>query len=532
MQHQSIDDASVPTRVLHEGQGSAQNDAAAGVTLILTPQEVQLCEALREAAQAFADGRLRLEGVDPTPLTIRIAGGWVRDHLLAAASTTTTSTPTSTTTTDVDVAIDALTGVQFATLVQQHLQLTKRVAVIHANPAQSKHLETATLRTCGLDVDYTQLRAHEVYTEHSRIPTVVVGTPLQDAQRRDFTANALFFNLHTRSIEDWTGRGVGDLFGGRLVTPLDPEQTFRDDPLRLLRAVRFAVRLDWTLDEAIVQVSGTSLAKVSRERVGSELEGMLSGKGARPTRALELLVDLHLAGEVFGPAETWSRSKSLVQCLDRVQSQWVLATSNTEASTLVDSRLLPLAVFLSPLRGMSYTSSSSRPIPWISHVVKERLKFKNKDVAALTTIAAQLDAFATLLREPPVCRLDAGLLLRATKELWVTCLWTAVVVLQEEEQDQDWVSRGLETYQAIVVRLHLDECWKQKPLLNGKELMTELELTKGPIVQTYVEEQTRWMLLYPDGSPDECRAHLRKVKRHLEGFPTDRESSPKKSNVG
>ena len=81
------------------------------------------------------------------------------------------------------------------------------------------------------------MRAEEIYQENSRIPTVQMGTPFQDAQRRDFTVNALFYNLKTKQVEDWTQRGMQDLRQRRLVTPLDAKTTFEDDPLRVLRAI-------------------------------------------------------------------------------------------------------------------------------------------------------------------------------------------------------------------------------------------------------------------------------------------------------
>ena len=178
---------------------------------------------------------------------------------------------------------------------------------IAANPAQSKHLETATMRLFGnLDVDFVHLRGTEVYEAHSRIPTSCIGTPIQDARRRDFTINALFYNLQTRQVEDWTGRGWQDLQAGRIVTPLaDAHITLKDDPLRVLRAIRFAVRYQFALDSSLKEaamhptIHSALHIKVSRERVGKELEGMLSGKGARPVQALETIAQLKLAGSVF-----------------------------------------------------------------------------------------------------------------------------------------------------------------------------------------------------------------------------------------
>lgn len=99
---------------------------------------------------------------------------------------------------------------------------TGSISKIAQNPDQSKHLETATLKILGLELDLVNLRSEE-YATNSRIPTGVVsvvryhtdvlftlsqafGTPLQDALRRDITINALFYNVHSRSVEDFTGR--------------------------------------------------------------------------------------------------------------------------------------------------------------------------------------------------------------------------------------------------------------------------------------------------------------------------------------
>ena len=73
-----------------------------------------------------------------------------------------------------------------------------KIGVIGANPSQSKHLETATMNIHGIDVDFVNLRAEEVYEANSRIPTSqtrMFGTPLEDALRRDFTINSLFYNI-------------------------------------------------------------------------------------------------------------------------------------------------------------------------------------------------------------------------------------------------------------------------------------------------------------------------------------------------
>ena len=111
--------------------------------------------------------------------------------------------------------------------------------VIKANNEKSKNLETAVIKIEEQFIDLVNLRS-EVYTDDSRIPAVKIGTPEEDALRRDLTLNSLFYNINTRQIEDFTNSGLDDLTNKIARTPLQPLQTFTDDPLRILRVIRFA----------------------------------------------------------------------------------------------------------------------------------------------------------------------------------------------------------------------------------------------------------------------------------------------------
>ena len=72
-----------------------------------------------------------------------------------------------------------------------------------------------------------------------------MGTPTEDALRRDLCFNALFYNINEGKVEDFTGKGVEDLRNGVCRTPLEPVQTFLDDPLRVVRTIRFANRFNF-----------------------------------------------------------------------------------------------------------------------------------------------------------------------------------------------------------------------------------------------------------------------------------------------
>lgn len=130
-------------------------------------------------------------------------------------------------------------GREFAELVNEGLAARQaeahKIGVIAARPNQSKHLETATMRVLGFWIDFVNLRA-DGYDRPEEAQKI--GSPLEDALRRDLTVNALFYNIGTDQVEDWSGLGIADMAARLLRTPLPPEVTLRDDPCRILRAIR------------------------------------------------------------------------------------------------------------------------------------------------------------------------------------------------------------------------------------------------------------------------------------------------------
>ena len=284
-------------------------------TIDLSQKEQKLRLLLLDVARS-----IDASGHAPEPVVLRWAGGWVRDKLLGIESH------------DIDVAINAMTGVSFAQRMCDYCDTSEAITNhqidktdignlhnVARNPDKSKHLETAMVRMFGLDLDFVNLRK-ETYTDQSRNPKVEFGTAEEDALRRDATINALFYNLNTNEIEDYTG-GVLDIKAKIIRTPLEPLQTFTDDPLRVLRLVRFASRLEFAIDPNTELFMGDKKVleslkvKISRERVGIELEKMLKGReglsrrtsrhclpklpGHNPRLALNLIDRLDLYRAIF-----------------------------------------------------------------------------------------------------------------------------------------------------------------------------------------------------------------------------------------
>ena len=167
-------------------------------------------------------------------------------------------------------------------------------------PVTYPRFGTAMVAINGMDIEFVTAR-RETYDPDSRKPNVEPATLEEDAARRDFTVNALLRNLHDGRLTDPTGLGLADLKVKLLRTPLDAGRTFRDDPLRMLRAVRFRWQLGFEaapgLYDAIRQ-GAERLKVISAERIKDELLRML----ARPTAA-DALADLMQTGLIaqFAP---------------------------------------------------------------------------------------------------------------------------------------------------------------------------------------------------------------------------------------
>jgi len=171
-----------------------------------------------------------------------------------------------------------------------------------------KDFGTIGARKGDVVVEVTTYRT-ESYDPDSRKPTVEYGDTLEgDLSRRDFTVNAMAVQLPALTFVDPFG-GLEDLHAGVLRTPADPEQSFDDDPLRIMRAVRFSAQLGFDVDPDVLRAMtamADRLAIVSPERIRTELERMLLTD--RPRRGLELMVYSGVAAVVLPELDELQRT--------------------------------------------------------------------------------------------------------------------------------------------------------------------------------------------------------------------------------
>jgi len=219
------------------------------------------------------------ELADENGTEIYVIGGYVRDLFLNRPSK------------DIDILVIG-NGIKFAEEAGKLLQT--KVSVF-------KNFGTAMLRFGDLEIEFVGARK-ESYRQESRKPIVENGTLEDDQKRRDFSINAMALSLNSSNFGNLLDPfdGVNDLEKKLMRTPLDPAETFSDDPLRMMRAIRFATQLDFTIStDAIEAIKKNSerIKIVSAERITDELNKIILAK--KPSSGFIYLFDTGLLRQIF-----------------------------------------------------------------------------------------------------------------------------------------------------------------------------------------------------------------------------------------
>ncbi|EME40462.1 hypothetical protein DOTSEDRAFT_46837 [Dothistroma septosporum NZE10] len=498
--------------------------------------------------------------LEKEPLVLRFTGGWVRDKLLGVQSH------------DIDVAINKMTGFQFALRMKEYLELpgnlekyglesiaanekqsakagttdkSKTVGGLHkieANPEKSKHLETTTVKILGMDIDFVNLRK-ETYSDDSRNPQMEFGTPEEDALRRDATVNAMFYNINTEEIEDFTGQGHDDMRDNIIRTPLEPYQTFKDDPLRVLRLIRFASRLGYTIDQDALEamrngdIKDALRRKISRERVGVEMEKSLQGPD--PHEALRLVFELDLYDTIFSdPAVTnddhyspdtegW---KVLIDTVEDLTSGGIIHDNliRDQDERYLAWTLAALVPYRDAPEPMSPEPNRKAPPAISVNVAREGIKAPNKicDVVGASVrnqneVSSLVDRLHEKKRRPdkkiegedPAARDVLGIAIRRWGASWRSQVVYALLVDVANSRDRvEAIERKYASFIDHIRSLEILDVCTLRPLLDGKQLAKAIGTPPGPWMKDALDVVMAWQLRNP-GITDPAQA-IEEVKNH------------------
>ena len=209
-----------------------------------------------------------------------VIGGYVRDLILERSSK------------DIDIVIVG-DGPAFASEIAKIMRV-KKVSIF-------KTYGTAHFTYKDLDVEFVGARK-ESYSAESRNPTTLSGSLQDDQNRRDFTVNAMALNLNGPQFGDLVDPfdGMTDLTNKILKSPLDPDITFNDDPLRMIRAIRFATQLNFKIDSNCLEAihrNSDRINIITKERICEELNKIILSN--QPSRGFKLLRSCNLLGHIF-----------------------------------------------------------------------------------------------------------------------------------------------------------------------------------------------------------------------------------------
>jgi tRNA nucleotidyltransferase (CCA-adding enzyme) len=439
---------------------------------------------------------------------------------------------------DLDIAIDKMMGEKFAERLIEYLR-TKNISasscgVIQSNPDRSKHLETATLAIFGQFIDFVNLRA-ETYANDSRIPnSISFGTPLEDALRRDITINSMFWNVHTEEVEDFTGFGLLDLDEGTIRTPLPSKETLLDDPLRLLRVIRFSTRFQYKIVPELIEamqdpvVHEHLMQKVSRERIGIEIDKILHDRYG--LQGMFLVNQAGVFNSVFGCQDLSKLSgvefegkPTSIEGIDALLNAFAKIIYFNSEWSKSQLRLGLLACALLPSAGQKYrVKSPSQQNPqhsgvkedFVVHVIiRDCLKLSNKDICAVGAVLNHLDRVDSLLMDhtrdhDPVL---IGRLLKDIGSEWklsfalatVRSFWLNGCNPMEELVVREYLSK-LSNLLLYIDGIGLSEAWNFKPLLSGKEVQDHLRIKPSSVVGKHLSELLDWQFANPHGTKAEA----------------------------
>ncbi len=414
-----------------------------------------------------------------------VVGGYVRDYFLERQRS------------DIDCTVvgDALA---FARIVAEHF---RSKAIVF------ERFRTAMVPVGGYQLEFVGTRKEE-YSPQSRNPIVTEGTLLDDLRRRDFTVNAMAASLQKHNFGELIDvfGGCADMESQLLRTPLDPVVTFSDDPLRMLRAARFASQLEFRVDDAVLVAMhqmASRISIISQERISDEFLKILASP--KPSIGLEILHDSTLMTHVFPEVERLAGVELVKQGTKEYHHKDVFYHTLQvldNVAAVSDDLWLRFATLMHDI-AKPKTKKFVEGIGWTFHGHEEfGARWQDKIFRRMKLPLDHLTKVETLVRlhQRPMMLVDEGVTDSAIRRLavhagdWLEELFTlcrADVTTSNESRQKRYLKNYEIVYQKIVDVRERDKLAAFQSPVRGDEIMQLCNLQPSRavgIVKTAIEE--------------------------------------------
>ena len=469
-----------------------------------------------------------------TPTICRVAGGWVRDKLLGKESD------------DIDIALNDMKGSTLANLINEELYPGKnKVGIIQQNVEKGKNLETATIKVCQTWIDLVNLRCEDKNK---------IGTPLTDAERRDLSINSLFYNINEGKVEDFTNKGIHDLENGIIETPIDAEITFRDDPLRILRMLRFAIKYKFRIGFNInnyIEKNKEEIVKnfydnISKERIEKELYKVFIMNNS--SFAIAYLYSFNIL-DIILLTKNYDQENNYDNIFLKIANLYILGEyllektkifeieMNPENFNKIDYSLLLLTLYFRNIKNNNDNSLMNQQI------LKFTYKTSTDYLKSNYLMCAYFDELYNLINQENYNRLFIGKVLRKiTYKNILPSLYASIAYEYIEKTQLNNIMNDIDNnlLQNIIEKnkrflsyiinedmMHID---KMKPLFNGKEILEKLNMKAGKELGILIEYLIDEQIKEPKLNKDDAIVLLKKKKDEIGLIVNDNKNNHSKKN--
>ena len=493
----------------------------------LSPKEKEIFSILKKI----------LEKNNLNDTIFRVAGGWVRDKLLNRENI------------DIDIAINNKKGYEIAKLINDELYPKKnKIGLIQQNSQKGKHLETATIKINGIWLDFVNLRCDD---ENK------IGNPIQDAKLRDITINSLFYNLNEEKIEDFTNFGINDLKNGIIRTSTDSNKTFHDDPLRILRVLRFATKFQFKIDDEICEnvlndknfYKEQFLNVISIERIEKEIKLIL--QLSNPQSAIYALFKFDLLDSIlkiknYNESDMIKNIKNdiifsvnLILIGNFIAKKFDFFYENNKEIFNDKNYRFNFFLFLLTIPYRNYLVKFAKEKELISVnklIVKESFKMTNEELKENSIMNQNLDDFINLINNK-FQRLQIAQIIRQihsnnlSKEFIAGISFEYIKKIYENKNNQiiheinenilnEIVDKYKNFYNFIKNEnlLHIDDL---KPLFDGNEIIKILNIKPGKIIGILIESLINIQIEDPKISKESAIDFLTKKRNQLKHLESE-----------